>query len=422
MAAVSDSHTVLWVPRYWPAVGGTEFHSRELAQCLSRGHRVTVLAHCTSTEVLQQSLPQSAALTNPSDEMDESVRTITLAPAPSYKMLLSLLGRFHAKSRFARRLYQRCFDSAYKDSIKSLIGDADRIHCIYNGLTESAILAAEVASELGIPFIFTPNVLDTYKTGSDWDSLGFQWLYGCADQIIALTTHEAEWLVAHGVSEARVSIVPYGPILKPRRQEMETGDVATLLASRYVLFLGRLVPEKGYQLLLEAFEVLVKTDKDLQLVLVGPAEKSSKSLINGVNERLGEARVHLIEDVPQPVKTALLEEAQLLCLPSSRESLGGVYIESMASGTPVIALDRPVSRCVIDNMKDGLLVFNDLDGIVQGVKELLDNPEMRREMAEVGIAKVSTRYTWELVTESMISVYSHVDKKHTMTTTSKKAA
>ena len=420
MTAVSHSHTVLWVPRYWPAVGGTEFHSHELAQCLSHDHRVTVLAHCTSTENLNQPLSQSAALANASDAFDGAVRTITLAPTKGHTSLLSMLGKFHENSLFARRLYQRSFDAAYKNSVKELIGDADRIHYIYNGLTESAILAAEVASELGIPFIFTPNVLDTSDAGSDWDSQGFHWLYGCADQIIALTEHEADWLVAHGASEARVSVVPYGPILEPRKKELELGDVATLLKGRYVLFLGRLVPEKGYELLLKAFEELVEIDAELQLVLVGPAYDSSRALINETNERLGDIRVHLIENVPQPIKTALLEEAQVLCLPSMRESLGGVYIESMASGTPVVALDRPVSHCVVDHNEDGLLVANDVDGIVEGLQQLLSNSKLRQEMAQAGIEKVKTKYAWHIVTEQILAVYARVDRKYFATV--KKAA
>ena len=408
MTVVSESHTVLWVPRYWPAVGGTEFHSHELAQCLSHDHRVTVLANCTSTETFQQPLTQSAVLVNASDAFDGAVRTITLAPARMSAKLLSALGKHHAKSKVARRLYQIFFVSAYKASVKNLIGDADRVHFIYNGLTESAILAAEVASELNIPFIFTPNVLDTAMVGSDWDSAGFHMLYDCADQLIALTTHEANWLASHGVSKSKITVVPYGPILQPRRNELEFGGVAKLLSSRYILFLGRLVPEKGYQLLLQAFEELIKNDSDLKLVMVGPADKASRGLIQAMNKRLGEPAVSLIENVSQPTKTALLEEAQLLCVPSKRESLGGVYIESMASSTPVIALDRPVSHCVIDHRKNGLLVAEDIASVKAGMQMLLDDPTLRADMARAGRIKVDRLYNWRSVTDQILSVYAKV--------------
>ena len=140
--------------------------------------------------------------------------------------------------------------------------------------------------------------------------------------------------------------------------------------------------------------------------------ESSRVLINNVNERLNHPRVHLIENVPQPIKSALLEEAQVLCLPSRRESLGGVYIESMASGTPVIALDRPVSHCVIDHAENGLLVSEDVDSIIDGLQILLNDSTLRQTMAQSGIEKVNSLYTWEIVTRKIIAAYELVNRKY----------
>jgi len=158
MTAVFDSHTVLWVPRYWPAVGGTEFHSHELAQHLSRTQCVTVLAHCTKTENSQQPLTTSAVQTRFKDTTDGTVRTVELAANRRYLNILTWLGKHHAKNKIIRIFFQWFFSQAYT---APFLKEADRIHFIYNGLTEAAFLAADQAAALNIPFIFTPNILDT---------------------------------------------------------------------------------------------------------------------------------------------------------------------------------------------------------------------------------------------------------------------
>lgn len=405
MKSASDSHTVLWVPRYWPAVGGTEFHSRELAQNLVQHQSVSVVSHCTRTEDLHLSLAKAAAVAEPTKKWDHDVCTTTLAPNPQWSWLLKALGHQRARSKVASRLFHLCFYKAFRASAEAALADADRIHFIYNGLTEAACLAALIAKQRNIPFVFTPNILDTSDQGSAWDSPSFHWLYGKADAIIALTSHEANWLSGHGVDASKISVVPYAPILENRNAQEEQGQHSHLLSEKFILFLGRLVPEKGYMSLLAAFNLLKETDDDTQLVVVIPAEGSSSAFKDEMAELRRHQRVHLIQDVSQPMKRALLEEASVLCVPSRRESLGGVYIEAMACGTPVIALDRPVSRCVIQSEVDGLLVDDSPEAISRGLQRVLSNGALAARLVEEGYSTVQERFTWQKVTQQVMTVY-----------------
>jgi len=407
-----EGKTVLWVPRFWPAVGGTEFHTYELAQNIARVSPVCVVNHCTTTASLNRNLPEQAALSRASDTWLGDFRNVTLAPENRLVRPLSFLGRYYSTHAFVRRAYQYYFFKAYVDSATALIKDAKRIHFVYNGLTDAACLASQLAEQIGIPFIFTPNVLDTSPSGSAWASRSFQNLYNSASQIIALTDHEAGWLVDQGVSANKISVVPYGPILQPRITVAETEAASELIKSKYILFLARLVPEKGYQLLLKAFELLATRDDETKLLLVGPAEDSMRELIDAVNLRLGRLRVHLLPNVAQPLKTALIEEAALLCVPSRRESFGGAYIEAMACATPVVALDRPVSRCVIDHGVNGLLVENSTEGLVAALRKLLNDPTLAQEMGNAGQRKVSEHYAWPVVTAQTLKVYERAEAEH----------
>jgi len=81
----------------------------------------------------------------------------------------------------------------------------------------------------------------------------------------------------------------------------------------------------------------------------------------------------------------------------------------MASGTPVIALDRPVTRCVIDHRKDGLLVPNSVNGIMSGLAELLTNPKLAADMQLAGKTKVAMRFAWPVVEQQIREVYDLAD-------------
>jgi len=106
MSVGSESHTVLWVPRYWPALGGTEFHSHELACHLLDEQRVTVLTHCTETESQHQALAESAAISAGSDTCSNGLRTVQLFAPSSEKKLLAYLGAHYSHNVFARRWRQ----------------------------------------------------------------------------------------------------------------------------------------------------------------------------------------------------------------------------------------------------------------------------------------------------------------------------
>lgn len=411
MSNQSDTHTLFWVPRFWPAVGGTEFHSHELARNLAQSQRVTVLTHCTATETASEPLSRLAAKAKSEVTHFGNLRVVTLAPSLQYATSLGLLAQ-HNIGGVRRRAYCYCFDRAFRQQAQAYVAEADRIHFIYNGLTSAATLAVELARDYDIPFVFTPNVLDTTDS-SAWAAWSFREIYTEATHLIALTTHEKRWLQSQGTPEHKISVVPYGPILQSPSPSDESSAIKQVRSTRYILFLGRVVPEKGYRKLLNAFISMQSHDADLHLVFVGPADASVRSLIDSGNNQLDQARIHLFSDITQPEKTALLESAAVLCVPSSCESLGGVYIEAMACSTPVIALDRPVSRCVIDHEKDGLLVNDNQASLVSALSRLLRDPQLASRLGAAGHEKVKKRFAWPEVTTQIRAVYQRADNAHT---------
>lgn len=335
MQGRSSFNTVLWVPRYWPAVGGTEFHTRRLANLLCAYHPVKVVTHCNHSSG-QYTLPQEVARAETSTLRDGDTSIALVGAEQRYQQFLFSLASHYEQQPLVRSLYQHAFNRALQRNILSAIADAHLIHFVYNGLTDAASLALQLCEKRGIPLVLTPNVLDTKSERSAWNSRRFIHLYNKADQIIALTTHEAEWLVAQGAPEKSISVIPYGPILETAHAvaagtalDQATAD---LLKKPYILYLGRMVPEKGYPVLFDAFKQLCGERKDINLVIVGIEEPEVAARLAALNDQSGEARAVFINNPSQEIKTAIIERALTLCVPSSIESLGGVYIEAMACG------------------------------------------------------------------------------------------
>ncbi|AGY60227.1 glycosyltransferase [Gloeobacter kilaueensis] len=114
-----------------------------------------------------------------------------------------------------------------------------------------------------------------------------------------------------------------------------------LQGGRLVLFLGRLHPKKGCDLLIEAFARVAKTDEALQLVIAGPDPLGWQDSLRQLAVRLEIAsRVHWCGPLAGPLKWAALAAAEIFVLPSHQENFGLSIVEALASGLPVLITDK----------------------------------------------------------------------------------
>jgi glycosyltransferase involved in cell wall biosynthesis len=103
-----------------------------------------------------------------------------------------------------------------------------------------------------------------------------------------------------------------------------------------------------------------------------------------------------------------LAACDLLCVPSSQESFGGVYTEAWSFGKPVIGGKAPAIADVITDGKDGFLVSQDPAEIADRILYLLDHPTEAAAMGQAGKTKVEAKYTWPKLAEKTMQVYRHV--------------
>lgn len=193
----------------------------------------------------------------------------------------------------------------------------------------------------------------------------------------------------------RLHVVPNG--FDPERFK-PTGP---LRRGDYLLFVGRLVPYKGLEVLLRA---LAKSRVDAPLLIVG--DGPLRQSLHQLARQLG-VDAHFLGHVPDADLPALYRGARLTLLPSvnQQEAFGIALIESMACGTPVLASALPGVREVAE--VGGLTAPpGDVDALASQLKAALEPGRLLRGPALA--AKVGRLYSWDAVTDRLLEVYAGV--------------
>lgn len=203
--------------------------------------------------------------------------------------------------------------------------------------------------------------------------------------VVSLTRPTADWLVANaGVSRKKARVIGnpiyypipvQEPVVEPERMIQEMG-------CRYVMLgVGRIVAEKGFDRLIDAFSRLSREFPDWGLVLLG--EGPERSILETQVKRLGvEMRVRM------PGAVGNLDEwlrvADIYILSSRFEGFSNTLVEAMAYGVPSIAVDCDVGpREIVQDGFDALLVPQyDQDSLVESMKKLMQSDEARRKLSK----------------------------------------
>lgn len=167
-----------------------------------------------------------------------------------------------------------------------------------------------------------------------------------------------------------------------------------------LLFVGRLAPEKGIDVLLNTFHFLperIKSHSRLVLVGEGPLyEGLAKTYGNG------HSGVHVLGFRHGRELADIYAASDLFVFPSATETFGNVVLEAMASGIPVIGANAGGICDNIRHMRTGWLCQpGDVEQFRQAVVTLHDEPELRRTLAQAGLS-YSRMQSWPAVLEKML--------------------
>ncbi len=177
-----------------------------------------------------------------------------------------------------------------------------------------------------------------------------------------------------------------------------------------LLAIGRLIPRKGFQYLINALpEVIKKTKKQCELSIIGsgPYEYELKRLVKQYNLNQHVKFLGLVEYENLP---AYYQQADVLINCSYGEGMPLVVLEAMGTGLPIIATKVPGNEELVKDRVNGFLVKPRSSGeLAQALIKIINNGKMRQQMAKQS-GKTIKNYSWENITEKYVKLYEQAIK------------
>lgn len=199
--------------------------------------------------------------------------------------------------------------------------------------------------------------------------------WALADRIICMSDFVAQGLVAEGVNEDKIAVVPYG--LDAAKWSVPD---RTRTNSLRVLFAGGVRLHKGIQYLYEAAGMLDRSQ--YEFTAVGPVQLSPAA------RRTVSQRIHLLGSIPPSSMPEVYRQADVLVLPSISEGYGWVTHEAMASGIPVITTEN--ARGIVRDGLDGFVVpIRDPESIADRLTYLRHDADLYAGMAQNALERAT---------------------------------
>ena len=294
--------------------------------------------------------------------------------------------------------------------IRTLVDEADVIHLMghWSVLNALVYIALRRAHK---PYVVCPAGALPLFGRSKWLKLLFNFIVGKkiihnASGWIAVTSAEFPHFESYGIHSSKVTVIPNGI----SKADFPVVDINSFKRSKglsdkpIILFMGRLNPIKGPDLLLQAFILVKDIVTDYQLVFAGPDEGMQSELVEMARQEGVIDRVHFLGYVGGNDKSAAYHMASLLVIPSRQEAMSIVALEAAICGTPVLLTDQ-CGFSEIKTIDSGLEVPANPIDIANGLVKLLSNPESLKKISLNFEKFVSERYSWDFIVDIYLDLY-----------------
>lgn len=349
----------------------------------------------------------------------ENLRVVNVPAGPAHHVPKEqMLPYVDAFARFTTRFAAR--------SARHLGMPYDIVHANF---FMSGMIAQHLKGALGIPFVITFHALGQVRRLAQGAADAFpparvrieSALMEQADRIIAECVQDRQDMEQlYGASPARIAVAPCGfdpDELWPMPQD-EARAALGLAPGRFtVLQLGRLVPRKGVDTVIQATALLrSRHGIDAQLLVVGGDAQAAgrdgpeMARLRALAHKLGiAAHVHFPGQQPRERLRHYYGAADVFVTTPWYEPFGITPVEAMACARPVVGSEvGGIKSTVVDGATGFLVPSRDPQATADRLATLYANPALARSMGEAGLKRAYHHFTWRTVAQQVAAVYSAV--------------
>jgi glycosyltransferase involved in cell wall biosynthesis len=298
------------------------------------------------------------------------------------------------------------------------VGDFDVVH-IHALFSFSSLVAARAARKRGVPYVVRPlGVLNRWGMENRRRFLKSLSLRFVELPLLrgAAAIHYTSEVERHEAASTGgdVASIPSFIIPIPVEAENLRSSDATAFFSKFpaaagkkvILFLSRLDPKKGIELLLRAFIGIKQSEADSLLVIAGNGDDQYVASLRRTADELGIQDDILWTGFLGPEqKSAAFAAATVFVLPSYSENFGIAAAEALAAGVPCVLSDQVALSDYLQNNDSALVVPCESGAIANAIGELLSKPEMRARLASRGRQVAVERFSSQAVGKALLDLY-----------------
>ena len=231
-------------------------------------------------------------------------------------------------------------------------------------------------------------------------------------QVIVNSQHMQNELMGHFSMPAnKITVIPNG--IDPETFDFEFDSTA--LRNQYaaewekiVVYVGRMVLEKGVQVLLHSVPGVVAECPGTQFLMVGTGYYLDELKQQADNMNINH-NVKFLGYVSDHDLLRLYKIADVVCIPSLYEPFGIVALEGMAAKAPVVTTDTGGLPDFVEHMANGITTYaGNSHSLTWGLLQVLRNPDLGDQLREEAYKRVSTIYNWNIIAKRTLEVYEQV--------------
>ena len=255
------------------------------------------------------------------------------------------------------------------------------------------------------------NELQRYISNVEWWLAFEAWRVICCSRYMFQELQRIFQLPAN-----KLRVIPNGVYPEAfRRQARDARAIRRKYAAddeQVVFYIGRLVFEKGLDLLLEAAPKILAQKEKVKFIIAGKGPYAEH--LHHRAQQMGlYHKFYFTGYVDDLTRNALFSTADVAVFPSLYEPFGIVALEAMAAGTPVVVADTGGLGEVVRHGKNGLKAFpNNPESLADNILWVLTHPEQAVAMRDQAWRDLKTEYNWGKIAAQTIEVYQEVQSEY----------